>query len=266
MNLNLIRKTVSDRWRGISVYAGGLAAYVLFLCALYPTFRKALAVKQFFAKNYPQALLKFFGVKSFDVSSFNNYIVLELLTIIWVVIVGAFVIGFARYMIAGEVEEGTLEFLLSQPIKRWKVLTSEGSVLAGIAGLVVTTVLSVFIFGKAFGFRVSYAGFLAFAPLGFALFIAMAGYSIFFSALFREARRALMASAAVIFGFYLLHFAAGYSRVVDKIDYLGIFHYYDPLGVLNSGGVPVRDVLVLLAFGIALFCIALWIFQRKDIT
>lgn len=267
MSWNLIKKTISDRWKGTAVFAAGLAAYVLFLCALFPTFSKALAIKKFLAKSYPQSLLKFFGVKTFDIASFNNYIVLELLTIIWVVIVGAFVIGFARYMIAGEMDEGTLELLLSQPIARWKVITSEGAtLLAGIVGLVLTTVLSVFVFGVAFGFDVSQSGFLAFIPLGCAMFIAIAGYAIFFSAIIGEGRRAMMASAILVFGFYLLHFAAGYSRVVEKIDYIGIFHYYDPLGVLDSGRVPVRDVLVLLAFGVAFFVAAVWVFRRKDVT
>ena len=49
-------------------------------------------------------------------------------------------------------------------------------------------------------------------------------------------------------------------------DRFGIFHYYDPLKVLNSGTVPVKSVLLLLAFAVVGFAAALWVFQRRDIT
>jgi ABC-type transport system involved in multi-copper enzyme maturation permease subunit len=75
-----------------------------------------------------------------------------------------------------------------------------------------------------------------------------------------------MASAGLTLFFYVVHFAGAYWRIVEKIDWFGIFHYYDPLRVINSGNVPVKDVLILLAFAIVGFALAIWFFQRKDIT
>jgi ABC-2 type transport system permease protein len=264
VNWNLIRKTIRDRGRGTSIYAGANALYVLLICAVFPTVK---GIKQEAMQNYPKSLSRFFGVQSLDLKSFNNYIVVQFLALIWVVIVAAFVISFARNMIAGELEEGTLELLLSQPIERWQVLTSEGAtLLAGIVGIVVTTILSIIIFGSAFKVGLTFGGYFAFAVLATALFIAIAGYSFFFSAVFNEHRRAVMAAAGLTLAFYLLHFAATYSGVMDKIDWFGIFHYYNAFAVVNGGGFPVKDVLVLLLFGAIGFGAALWVFRAKDIT
>jgi len=266
VNWNLVRKTISDRWRGTAIYAGALAAYVLMLTAMFPSFQKMTGVKEML-ENYPESMSRFFGVESIDITSFNNFMAMELLGLMFVIIVGAFVFSFARYMVAGELRDGTLELLLAQPIQRWKMLTSKGAVLlAGIVGIVLATVLSVFAFGAAFGIDVSHAGFLAYAPVAIALFVAIAGYSILFSTALYRPRWVVMASVGVTLGFYMMNFAATSSQSLEKLGYFTIFHYYNPLKVLDSGSVPVGDVLVLLGIGAACFAASIYFFQRKDIA
>lgn len=266
MNWNLVRKTISDRWRGTAIYAGALAAYVLLITAMFPSFQNMTGVKEMM-ENYPESMSRFFGIESIDITSFNNFMTVELLGLMFVIIVGAFVFSFARGMVAGELSDGTLELLLAQPIQRWKMLTSKGAVLlAGIVGIVLTTVLSVFAFGAAFGIDVSYSGYLAYLPVATALLISIAGYSILFSTALHKPRWVVMASVGVTLGFYMMQFVATSSQSLEKLGYFTIFHYYNPLKVLESGSVPVGDVLLLLAFGAACFGASLWFFQRKDIA
>ncbi len=266
MNLNLLRKTIGDRWRSFTVYLGGILAYVLMLCALFPVVQKMTGIQEFLGE-YPEALTRFFGVEKLDITSLNGFMVVEFLGVMWVIIVAAFVISFARSQVAGEVKDGPLEFLLAQPIERWKILTGQGTVLlTGTILLVGSTFLGVFIFGAAFGISVAYSGYLSLMPIGCALFIAVAGYSLLFSTVFNNPKKAVMASAALTLVFYLVHFAGAYSSVMEKIDIISIFHYYNPLKVLDSGTVPVRDVLVLLGAGLVFFLLAIWVFRRKDIA
>lgn len=268
MNRSIFGKTVFERWRPTVVYVAGLLAYMLMLTAVYPTFRRMLATKGELFKDYPKAVLRLFGVQSMDAASFSNYITLELLGLVWVIIVAAYVMAFARQMVAGEVHDGTLELLMAQPVARWKVLTSEGlALLGGIAVLVVSTVVGIIVYGAVFasGAGVNYAGCAAFVPVGISLAAAMAAYSVLFSVLFNDPRRAVMASVGLTLFFYLLHFAASYSGVLEKADWFGIFHYYNPLKVLDGGRVPVNSVLLLLAFAAAGFGASLWSFQRKDL-
>lgn len=266
MNWNLLRKVAGDRWRAAAVYAGAISAYALMTCGLFKSFSKLSGIQEFLDK-YPETLTKFFGVTKFDITSFNNYMVIEMLGLMWVIIVIAFVVSTARNMVAGELHDGTLELLLSQPIERWRVLTTESVALVGwIIGIVVATVISIYAFGTAFGAKVDYAAFAAFIPLGVALFLAIGGYSIFFSVLMRDSKRAVAAAAGLSLYFYLVNFASSYSKVFEKINWFGVFHYYTPLKTLDSGTVPVKSVLVLLAFAAVFFGAALWLFERKDIT
>jgi len=266
VNWNLVRKTISDRWKGALVYAGALVAYVLMLTAMFPSFQKMTGFQEMMDK-YPESMARFFGVESIDLASFNNFMTMEFLGLMFVIIVGAFVFSFACGMVAGELGDGTLELLLAQPIERWKMLTSKAAVLlAGIVGLVLITVLSVLALGSAFGIDVSYSGYLAYLPVAIALLVSIAGYSILFSTALHQPRWAVMASVGVTLGLYMMHFAATSSQSLEKLGYFTVFHYYNPLKVLDSGTVPLWDVLFLLAFGAACFAASLWFFQRKDIA
>lgn len=263
MNGNLAKKVFGDRWRSTTVYGVAIALYVLMLTALYPSVSK---MTQFKTAAYPKDLLRFFGVKSLDISSFNNYMVLQLFSVMWVVILVAFVIAWSRNAIAGELEEGTMEFLLSQPVGRARALVTQSvMMLGGMIALVVVTMLSIIVFGTAFSQKVSYGGCCAFIPAAVALFAAVAGYSMMFSAWLGD-RKAIMASAGLTLAFYLLHFGGLYSKPIAKLDYVGIFHYYDPLKVLNKAAFPARDFLVLLLFAVVFFVAAYLIFRRRDIT
>jgi ABC-type transport system involved in multi-copper enzyme maturation permease subunit len=75
-----------------------------------------------------------------------------------------------------------------------------------------------------------------------------------------------MAAAGLTLVFYLVHVGGAYSKFFEKVDWFGIFHYYDPLKVLDSGNVPAKSVLLLLAFAAVGFGAALLVFQRRDIT
>ena len=263
MSWNLVRKTISDRWRGTVFYAAGIAAYVLMMAAIFPSIEKIERIQEIVDK-YPENLFRFFGVEKIDMGNWNNYLTVEFLGLIVVIIIGAFVFSFARSITAGELKDGTLELLLAQPVERWKVLVSKGLVLvAGIVALVLTIVLSVYAFGSAFKVGVSYTGFLAYLPLASALFISIAGYSVLLTVILPN--RGVMAAVGLTLAFYLVNFAASGSRSLDKLKYFTIFHYYDPVRTLESGTLAVRDTLVLLAAGLICLAAAVRVFQRKDI-
>jgi ABC-2 type transport system permease protein len=267
MNWNVVRKTLKDRWRSTALFSASLFGYMVLSVGLFPTVEKMSSRYKDLISKMSKDVLRLFGSSSIDLGSFNNYMVLRLLGLMWVIIAAAFIIAFTRQMVAGELAEGTLELLLAQPVERWKVLTSEGAVLAaGSLCIVLATVLGVFMFAPAFGIKVAFAGYLAFIPLGLALMLAIAGYSILFSVVFNDPRWAATAAAGLTLVFYLLHFAGSYWKVVDKVDWFGIFHYYDPLKVLESGHVPLKSILLLCAFAAVGFSAALMSFARKDIS
>ncbi|MFH1149165.1 MAG: ABC transporter permease subunit [Actinomycetota bacterium] len=264
MTGSLILKTVRERWRMAAIFAGVIVGYALLLAAIYPSIGK---VKVDYAKQIPKAFAKFFGASTFNITTYNNYVAIQFLTLMWVILVAAFVISMARRMVAGELKDGTLEFLLSQPVQRWRLLSVQAMLLlAAIVGFVLVTVGSLVAFGAAFGVMETYAGYAAFILPAIALLTAIAGYSILFSALFKDPGRAALAAAGLTLLFYLINFAASYWTRIEFIGWASIFKYYQPLTVLQKATVSPRDVLIPVAFGLACFAGALWAFQRRDVA
>ena len=261
---SLAAKTLRERWRMAAIFVGVIVSYTLLVVAIYPSIGK---VKTDYAKNIPKAFAKFFGVSSFNLTTFNNYVTLQFLSLMWVILVAAFVIAMARRMVAGELKEGTLEFLLSQPVQRWKLLSVQAALLlATIVGFVLVTVGSIVAFAAAFNVGSTYGGYVVFILPACALFIAIAGYSILFSAMFRDPGRAAMAAAGLTLVFYLMNFAASYWKSIEFMGWFSIFKYYQPLDFIQKASLPVRDVLVPCALGLVSFAAALWVFQRRDVA
>jgi ABC-2 type transport system permease protein len=264
MTGNLALKTVRERWRMAAIFTGVIIAYVLLIAAIYPSIGK---VKTDYAKNIPKAFAKFFGVNSFNLTTFNNYVTVQFLSLMWVILVAAFVISMARRMVAGELKDGTLEFLLSQPVRRWKLLSVQAVLLVvAIVGFVLVTVGSIVAFAAAFKVGTTYGGYVVFILPACALFIAIAGYSILFSTVFRDPGRAAMAAAGLTLVFYLMNFAASFWKSVEFMGWFSIFKYYQPIDAITKSSLPVRDVLVPVGFGLACFAAALFIFQRRDVA
>ncbi len=264
MTRSLVLKTVRERWRMAAIFAGVIVGYALLLAAIYPSIGK---MKVDYAKQIPKALARFFGASTFNINTFNSYVSLQFLSLMWVILVAAFVIAMARRMVAGELKDGTLEFLLSQPVQRWKLLSVQaGLLLAAIVGFVLVTMGSIVACAALFGVGTTYGGYAALMLPACALFIAIAGYSILFSAIFRDPGPAAMAAAGLTLFFYLMNFAASYWKSIEFLGWASIFKYYQPLNVIQNATVSARDVLIPILFGLACFAGALWVFQRRDVA
>ncbi|MBU1670861.1 MAG: ABC transporter permease [Actinobacteria bacterium] len=264
MTWSLVLKTLKERWRMAAIFAGVIVLYSLLLAAIYPTVGK---MKTDYAKQMPKAFVKLFGVSSFNLDTFNNYVTLQFLSLMWVILVAAFVIAMARRMVAGELKDGTLEFLLSQPVQRWRLMSVQaGLLLAAIVGFVLVTVGSLIGWAAVFGVGSDYGRFAIFILPAVSLMIAIAGYSMLFSALLKDPGAAAMAAAGLTLLFYLVNFAASYWKSVEFIGWVSIFKYYQPLEVLQKSSLPARNVLVPCLFGLACFAGALWAFQRRDVA
>lgn len=267
MNWNLIAKLIRDRWKGLSTYCAGIFIYGVFMTAIYPALSGIKGLTDY-TKAMPDVVMKMFGsTGTIDFMNFNNYVGLEFLSLMVIVIAAPFVIGFANQAVCGELHEGTLELLMSQPIKRWEMLTSKIAVLVGgIAVIALSTSLSVIIPAPIAGIDIHYTGFICLIPILMAILIAIGGYSLFFSNLLKYPRQVIMASAGLTFAFYLFNFVGLSVKSVNWLKYLSIFHYYNVEQTLDAGTVPVANILILLGAAALFTAAAFALFRKKDIA
>jgi ABC-2 type transport system permease protein len=139
MRFALVRKTLADA-RGVTVgITLVVAAIALIDLAVYPSYKESLADFEI-----PEALKGFLG-EATDLSSPAGFLSAEFFS--WVpllLITLAIITGTAAF--AGEEGAGTLDLLLAQPVKRWRVVVEKAVALtaaviigafAGLAGFLI---------------------------------------------------------------------------------------------------------------------------------
>jgi len=212
-------------------------------------------------------------------------------------------IGRASGAIAGEIDRGTMELLLAQPVPRWRLVLAHACVdLLTIPVLCLSlwagTFLGSWLVGPIepsmevltkmpFKVEVDRAALQlhpeAIGPALWnvgALIFAVSGYTLWISACGRFRWRVLGVAVLVTLLQFLLNVIGQMWDVVAPLRPLTVFYYYQPqqvilsgrwmvdLGQAWNGGQPlfaVNVLAVLFGVGLAGYGLALWTFARRDL-
>jgi ABC-2 type transport system permease protein len=187
--------------------------------------------------------------------------------------------GRAAAAIAGEIDRGTLELLLAQPLARARLLLAHFLVdwtvipvlcLSMWAGISLGAWLADFAGYPSDDMHVDAA---VFGPslLNVAAFLfAVSGFTILLSALGRFRGRVLGLAVLLMLLQFLVNVVAQLWDVIKPLQPLSVFYYYQPQKIiLNSAWPADREVwdrlMVLVAVGAAGYLAALWTFTRRDL-
>ncbi|MBE0446982.1 MAG: ABC transporter permease subunit, partial [Actinobacteria bacterium] len=198
MNVNLLFKSLKDIRISWPAYAAGLILYAYLITSIYPTLFRDSTEFLRLLESYPESILKIFGGGTANLATVEGFLALEMFALMWIIIAGAFVIAYATGVIAKEIESGTIEMLLSQPITRVSALVTKSIVLfAGTIGLVIVTLLATYLTGLAVDIELKPEGVVALGIVGSLFFLAIGSYSLLFSVIFGERGRAAFTSAGL---------------------------------------------------------------------
>jgi ABC-2 type transport system permease protein len=179
----------------------------------------------------------------------------------------AFVVSRASDAIAGDIERGTVLFILSRPVLRQNLLL--GKTLEMLLSLLL--VVFVAIPGTYLGVLLADPGepvplerFWLVGLNACALFLALGGVALVISALSSSAARVAGWATA----FALLAFTADFLSalpVVNLIGFLSPFRFYDPQALVANGEIPWAGLAVLSGTALVGYFLAAFLFKRRDI-
>jgi ABC-2 type transport system permease protein len=219
-----------------------------------------------FVQNPPRAIEAFLGGSAdfmtpagWLASGLMHPVVLSLQT------AGALMI--AAGAVATEVERGSLELVLTRPVRRGSFLAAKlaaslvvvtGVQIGGLVGvlaarLTVERVDALPLSDVVVAFLGAETIFAAFACVGLLI---SAGASL--------RGRALGAGIAVVVASFFLNFLALLFDDAAGLRFASPFHYYRPADLVEGEGLP--DLLVLVALAAVAATLAAWRFARRDLT
>jgi len=198
--------------------------------------------------------------------SLGKYMSLEFLSL-WPVLMSIYAIFNAGGIAAREVERGTMDMLLSQPLKRHHIIVSKFLVFPlALIAVTVACIIGVLIGMAIIGKFSDLGGIcLAFVP-AMLIALAVASYSLLFSCIFLDPRKVMLAAGSLTGLFYVLHIL---SRTIGPLKWMGnlsIFYYYEPAPIASELSINWTGIGIYLSIIVVCFAVAIYVFQRRDIV
>jgi ABC-2 type transport system permease protein len=251
---------------GLGVLIGLLGLYLVNLLSSLD-----LSGLQAYLDTLPESLLALLGPLDIanPYSLFNAYF----FSFLWLYC-GVFLVYMASSLMPQEVENNTIDLVLSKPVSREKYLTGKVIFLyiftACLMGLILTFVAAgmassiMFIEEGLHWERLAAIFLTATLHLG-----TLAMTAVFFSTVFLNTKKTL--AAAVIMMFLMFFMGGSYgtagAAISNPLRYASTWFYYNPtqyFGTGNFANFP-GDVAVLIGVNIGLIIASLFVFRKRDI-
>ncbi|GAC1335805.1 MAG: hypothetical protein NVSMB14_03330 [Isosphaeraceae bacterium] len=179
-------------------------------------------------------------------------------------------IGRGSLAVAGEVERGTLDVIMSRPISRTTYLLSQFTV--GVLGLVIlgAALIAGNFAGTQYNVIDSPPGFLklfraaiSLVALGFAVY----GYALFFSSLDVVRWRANLIASTLTIAMFIAQIVANIPSLTNLawLEHWSIFTAYDPVEAALKGENLSFNAWILGGIGLGSVCAALVAFRVRDL-
>lgn len=128
--LRIAGQLLRERRRSLTGWCVGVAILMVLMAAVYPSVRDSGDVFEDYLEQLPDAFVEAFGLAGASIASPEGYLVSQLYSNMYVIILLVLGLGWAAWSIAGSEAEGTLEMLLTNPVRRVAVALGR---LLGIA-------------------------------------------------------------------------------------------------------------------------------------
>ncbi|MFA6296748.1 MAG: ABC transporter permease subunit [Patescibacteria group bacterium] len=263
----LVWRTIKDRKITIIVYCLAVIAFLWMYVGLFPAFRDQSATFNEMMKSYPQDFMKAFGVENIDMSSLESFLAMEQFGIIWPLMVSFLMISLAGIMLAGEIEKGTSELLLSRPVSRQQIFWSR--YLVGIAVLIVfvfCSVMAVIPFAKIYKVDYLINNFWTMSMACFLFGWAIFSIAFMFSAIFSERSRVYMLAGGLLVLMYVIKIISSLKESLENLKYFSFFYYYDANRALVENIIDGKSWVVFMSVAVVCTVIGMVVFRKRDVA
>jgi ABC-2 type transport system permease protein len=258
-----IRK-LKDQRNAILGWGIALGAYALMMVLIFPSIG-GMEELQDYLDAMPDVFKAMIG--DVDLTSpagflsgyYFNY--MPLLLAVFAVLAGAAAVG-------GEEKRGTMDLLISNPVPRWRVLTEKFAAFAVALTIIVLMTSVLMILGIALTPEIQedldYSNLVEATINIIPVTLLFGAIAFLLSAALPSHIPSAAAGGGLLIAFYLLNILGEVTSVLEPLQKINPFHYYGTATMV--AGVDWGNMALLLVAGLVLFVMALFNFERRDLT
>ena len=262
--LRLLLQELRFRRNGIIIWGLALCFFPITYVGLYPSFADGLAAFQDIMD------IPVYQAMGISMTSFEGYAASTVTNLVPLILAIYAVIN-GTGTLAGEEDDGRLELIVALPIPRWQIVTVKALALAIAVVLILAIVslasaLTLASISGQVETKATPSGLFMGLMAALPLTLAFGMISLFLGAFCSSRRIAAMLATVVVLVSYLGSNLAGMISSMDSLSKVFLFHYYEATANSLVNGQQAGNVAVLLLVALAAFGLALFFFQRRNIT
>lgn len=262
----VIIRTLKNRKVSLIVFTISGILLLWMYVALFPSFANMADSMKEYMESFPEGFMKAFGMEDLDMSTIEKFLATEQYSFVWPILMLFFVSSLAGAGLAGEVEKGTSEILLSRPISRVKLYWSR--YIAGAIMIVIFTVLSIlFVVPLCEIHNVDYilVNNLTMTIAGFLFGLAVFSIAMFLSAWFSEKGKVYMITGGLLVAMYVINIVSAIKESLSDTKYLSFFYYFKPNEAIIRNTISNSTLWVFLIIIVVFAIGGAYIFNKRDI-
>jgi len=260
-------RTLKDRRTLLVIYCVSSITLLWMYIAFFPGFKEQSSSIEQLMKSYPESMMKAFNVDIKSFTTLEGYLSTEQFSFIWPLLMMFMTLGYSGYALASEIEKGTIEILISQPISRLKLFF--GRYFAGLLMIIVFTFFSIYAaipLARVYNIDFNAHNFLTVSILSFLFAWAIYSIGMFFSAVFSGIGRVYFISGGILVLMYVLNIVSALRDNLSDLRYASFFYYFNPQKALVYNQIDNWSYFVFIGVAVVMTIAgAIW-FSRRDIA
>lgn len=264
--MNIYWYELKTRVKSILIWSLSIAALILLFMSLFKGFSADTALLNSMLSKFPKQLLIAFGMGDTDFSTVLGYFAMLFVFPQICLAIQASNYGFG--LVSIEEAEWTADFLLSKPIRRWKIMTAK--LLAAVSAIIITELIVAgssifFLYTMGAGQEVQVKPMvLLFASMPvFQLFFLTVGMAI--SQLVKRVPNVIPFSMALVFGLYILN-AFGGMIGEKSLEIISPFQHFAPGYIVKNAAWDTSLAWISIAFIIIAIPLSYILYSRRNIA
>jgi ABC-2 type transport system permease protein len=253
--------------KSLMIWCVVIAGLILMMLSIFPSFAGKSSDLDKLIKMYPQAAKNAFGLNELNMGTLIGFYGVEIH--LMVTLIGSIYSAIlAGNILAKEESEKTIEFLLSKPISRTRIVTEKLiCVLVNILifnAVVVISGLIGFQFSKNTDLPIKAYTLLILG--GILLDLTFAAILFLISAIARKTKTVFSAAFGIVLVSYFINVVAGLSDKFKELKYLSFFKYVDAAHIVKKERIDSIYLFIMAAIIVICTVYAYIHYQKKDIA
>ncbi len=242
-----------------------MALITLLLITLFPNMPESDALK--ISSSWPQLMRDLFGDPIYGFTDIYGWMNLQIFHITFWMFLGIFSSILSSHIIAGEIEEKTIDIVLSCPISRTGLILNRLVAIIIILVFACLLTLSSNILGlMILQMPVKFDLLVTVYISGLLLCLAFASISLLISVWVPQQSYTVFLTIGIMaIMFFFEELLVKLIPFFKVFSFINLFHYYKPNEILIQGLISIKNLVILFGYFTFFSLVSIFLFKEKDI-